>query len=127
MAPSEDGIGSSAGPSGQPPGSSNIFGQGGDQAGTGSAELVDSKTDLFEAKNDSRVTAEIKEDGESTFRAVEGEISEEAATRRRRNLASEFLAVEEQALDERSLPLSRRQHVLRYFSAVREQFEREGD
>tara|TARA_B100000925_G_scaffold190861_1_gene144378 strand:+ start:63 stop:1988 length:1926 start_codon:yes stop_codon:yes gene_type:complete len=127
IAPSEDGIGSSAGPSGQPPGSSNIFGQGGDQAGTGSAELVDSKTDLFEAKNDSRVTAQIKEDGESTFRAVEGEISQEAATRRRRNLASEFLAVEEQALDERSLPLSRRQHVLRYFSAVREQFEREGD
>ena len=125
MALSENEIGSPVGASGQPRGSSKISGQGGDQAGTGSAELVDSKTELFEAKNDSRVIAQIKEDGESSYREVEGKIGEEAATRRRRDLASEFLSVEEQALDEKSLPLSRRQHVLRYFSAVREQFERE--
>jgi hypothetical protein len=127
MASDEEEPGSSVGASVQQSESSNISGQGGDQAGTGSAELVDSKTNLFEAKNDSRVVAQVKEGGESSFRAVEGNISEEEATRRRRNIASEFLSVEEQALDEKSLPLSRRQHVLRYFSAVREQFEKEGE
>lgn len=127
MASGEEQPGGSVGASVKQMGSSNVSGQGGNQAGTGSAELVDSKTNLFEAKNDSRVVAQVKEGGESSFRAVEGDISKEEATRQRRNIASDFLSVEEQALDEKSLPLSRRQHVLRYFSAVRKQFEKEGE
>ena len=107
------------------PGDSNVSGQGGDQAGTGTAELVDTESAIHEAGSDSEVVAQINDDGESTFRAIDGEIRQEEVTRSRRDIAAEFIAVEEQALDGKSLPLSRRQHVVRYFSAIRQQFERE--
>lgn len=106
-------------------GDSSVSGQGGDQAGTGTAELVDTESAIHEAGSDSQVMAQINDDGESTFRAIDGEIRQEEVTRSRRDIAAEFIAVEEQALDGKSLPLSRRQHVVRYFSAIRQQFERE--
>ncbi len=125
MAPGDSEAGSAINAPGGQPGDSNISGQGGDQAGTGTAELVDTESAIHEAGNDSQVVAQINDDGESTFRAVDGEIRQEEVTRSRRDIAAEFIAVEEQALDGKSLPLSRRQHVVRYFSAIRQQFEKE--
>jgi len=110
---------------GMAPGDSNVSGQGGDEAGTGTAELVDSESTIHQARNDSKVMAQVNEEGESTFREVDGEFRQEEVTRSRRDIAAEFLAVEEQALDGKSLPLSRRKHVVRYFSAIRQQFEKE--
>lgn len=105
-------------------GQSSQSGQGGDQAGTGTAELQDQKSEALKATGESKVVAEAGRDGESTIRSVEGEAKQEDATRSRQEVIADFIAVEEQALDDQALPLSRRQHVLRYFSAIREQFEK---
>lgn len=104
-------------------GSSSKGGQGGDQAGMGTADLVDNQTEALGATKDSEVVAQINEDGDSTVRAVEGEARRELATRSRQEIMTDFLAAEEQALDGKSLPMSRREHVIRYFSAIRRQFE----
>lgn len=117
--PSSSGAGMSLG-SGQ----SSQSGQGGDQAGTGTAELQDQKSEALKATGESKVVAEAGRDGESTTRSVEGEAKQENAARSRQEVIADFIAVEEQALDDQALPLSRRQHVLRYFSAIREQFEK---
>lgn len=125
MAPGDSEARSVSNAPGGEAGDSSVSGQGGDQAGTGTAELVDTESAIHEAGSDSQVMAQINDDGESTFRAIDGEIRQEEVTRSRRDIAAEFIAVEEQALDGKSLPLSRRQHVVRYFSAIRQQFERE--
>lgn len=104
-------------------GSSNQAGRGGNQAGTGTAEMFDNETDALRVAKDSEVGAQINDDGESTVRAVEGEARRENATRSRQEIVTEFLSAEEQALDGKSIPRSRRQHVIRYFSAIRRQFE----
>ena len=105
-------------------GASSQSGQGGDQAGTGTAELVDSPSELIKAKGDAEVIAQRGREGESSIRSVEGEVRAETTTRSKQEVLTEFLEVEEQALDEQSLPLSRKQQVLRYFSALRAQFEK---
>jgi len=105
-------------------GDSSQSGQGGDQAGTGTAELVDAPSETIKAKGDAEVVAQTGKEGDSTVRAVEGEAKAEEATRTRQEVIADFIAVEEQALDDQALPMSRRQHVLRYFSAIREQFEK---
>lgn len=108
-------------------GSSSQSGQGGDQAGTGTAAMEDSNSGVLKAASDAEVLTQAGQEGESTLRAVEGGARAEEASRSRQEVVAEFLQVEEQALDDQSLPLSRRQHVLRYFSAIREQFETEGE
>lgn len=116
---SAPGAGLAAGPS-----TSSQSGQGGDQAGTGTAELVEEASETLKASGDAKVVARAGGEGDSSFRSVEGEVKAEEASRARQSVVADFLAVEEQALDEQSLPLSRRQHVLRYFSAIRAQFEK---
>lgn len=96
---------------------------GGDQAGQGTAELVPSKSEPLEATRDGMVNGVRNGEGDSTFRSIEGGARTEEATRSRQTIVAEFLAVEEQALDEQSLPLSRRKHIIRYFSGVRQEFE----
>jgi hypothetical protein len=86
--------------------------------------MEDAKSDLLKAKSDSEVVATAGKEGDSTVRSVEGEARAEQATRTRQEVMADFIAVEEQALDDQSLPLSRRQQVLRYFSALRTQFEK---
>ena len=105
-------------------GASAQSGQGGDQAGVGTAEMGKSESDRFKATGDAEVLAQAGRDGDSSLRAIEGQTKTEEATRTRQEILADFLAVEEQALDDQSLPLSRRQQVLRYFSGVREQFEK---
>ncbi len=104
-------------------GSGNQTGQGGNQAGTGTAELIDSESETLAAAKDSEVIAQINENGDSTVRAVEGQVRAEKAARSRQEIMADFIAAEEQALDGQSLPLSRREHVIRYFSEIRRQFE----
>ncbi len=104
-------------------GSGNQSGQGGNEAGTGTAELIDSESDDLAAAKDSEVVAQINDDGDSTVRAVEGQARPEKANRSRQEIMADFIAAEEQALDGQALPLSRREHVIRYFSEIRRQFE----
>ncbi|MEM1441300.1 MAG: hypothetical protein AAGF67_03095, partial [Verrucomicrobiota bacterium] len=104
-------------------GSGSQMGQGGDQAGTGTAPLIDSESDALEAARDSEVVAQINDDGDSTVRAIEGRARSEEASRSRQEIMTDFLAAEEQALDGKEIPLSRREHVIRYFSEIRRQFE----
>ncbi len=47
----------------------------------------------------------------------------ESSARSKREIAIEFLKVQEEALASEPLPLSRREHVLRYFTALRKQLE----
>lgn len=104
-------------------GNSNQAGQGGNQAGAGTAEMFDNETEAMKAGKDSEVVAQINDSGESTVRAVEGGARRENATRSRQEIVTEFLSAEEQALDGKAIPRSRREHVIRYFSAIRRQFE----
>lgn len=109
-------------------GASSQSGKGGDQAGSGSAPMTEeARAAALTATADSRVAALAGAEGESTMKAIKGDARAEKAARSRQEVIADFIAVEEQALDDQSLPLSRRQHVLRYFSAVREQFEKAGE
>lgn len=104
-------------------GAGNQSGQGGNEAGTGTAELIESESEALAVANDSEVIAQINEGGDSTVRAVEGQARAERAGRSRQEIVTDFMAAEEQALDGQALPLSRREHVIRYFSEIRRQFE----
>ncbi|MEM6914955.1 MAG: hypothetical protein AAF491_00210 [Verrucomicrobiota bacterium] len=104
-------------------GSGAQTGLGGDQAGTGTAPLVDSESEFIQPAGDSEVIAQINEDGNSTVRAVQGSARPENATRSRQEILTDFIAAEEQALDGKEIPLSRREHIIRYFSEIRRQFE----
>ncbi len=106
-------------------GASSQSGKGGDQAGTGTAAMTEeAAAEALKATGDSQVVARAGTEGESTMKSIEGEVRTEKAARSRQEVIADFIAVEEQALDDQSLPLSRRQHVLRYFSAIRRQFEK---
>ncbi|MDF1701706.1 MAG: hypothetical protein P1V36_11175 [Planctomycetota bacterium] len=48
----------------------------------------------------------------------------ESSGRSKRDIAIEFIKVQEEALASEPLPLSRREHVLRYFTALRKQLEK---
>ncbi len=97
--------------------------QGGNEAGQGTAAMVDNQTDALKVTKDSKVVAQINKAGESTTRTVEGKIRSETAGRSQQEIMAEFITVEEQALDSKTLPMSRRAQVLRYFSEIRSQFE----
>lgn len=106
-------------------GTSNQAGRGGNEAGSGTAEMFDNETEALKATKDSDVVAQINENGDSSVRAVEGQARQEKAARTRQEIMADFISAEEQALDGKSLPMSRREHVIRYFSAIRRQFEEE--
>lgn len=107
-------------------GASSQSGKGGDQAGTGAAEMTEeAAAEALKATGDAQVAARAGAEGESTMKSIEGEARAEEAARSRQEVIADFIAVEEQALDDQALPLSRRQHVLRYFSAIRRQFEKD--
>lgn len=104
-------------------GASSQSGQGGDQAGSGTAELVDDASEAIKATEDAKVVAQANQSGDSVLRSVEGQARSEKSDRSLQEVITDFIAVEEEALDEQSLPMSRKQHVLRYFSGIRQQFE----
>jgi hypothetical protein len=104
-------------------GAASAGANGGLQAGTGTAEMGNQTTNALKATQDSKITAQINADGESTFRAVEGQAHREQSQLDRQQIIVDFIKVEEEALDEKALPMSRREHVARYLSALREKFE----
>ena len=108
-----------------PPGGASVSSAGGQEAGSGTTGLGANKTAAQKAVRDSTVTAQINQDGESSMRSVQGKMRQEATQRERQQTAVNFIKVEEEALDERALPLSRRDHVLKYFTALRKRFEEE--
>ena len=105
----------------------SVPGAGGLQAGSGSAPMDKSSTAATDATQSGLVGAQVNEDGEAAFQAVEGAERDEMTERERQEQIVDFIRVEEEALDEQSLPLSRREHVLRYFTALRERFESPGE
>ncbi len=109
--------------SGQPMGM--MPGGGGLQAGQGSAPMDKNAVNPMNAPRSGLVTAQTGSEGDSAMRAVEGGERTEIAERGREEQVVEFIKVEEEALDELALPLSRKEHVLRYFTALRERFEEE--
>ncbi|MBL9155699.1 MAG: hypothetical protein JNK37_24700 [Verrucomicrobiales bacterium] len=97
---------------------------GGDQAGTGTAALGNQATEAMKATKSAQVVAQTNADGESTVKAIQGQERTEQVQRQGQEIVKEFIAVEEEAIDEQALPASRRDHVLRYFTAIRESFEK---
>ena len=95
------------------------------QAGVGTAEMGQNPTEAMRATKDGVVEAQINDDGDSKVKRVEGGVRAETAQAQKREAAVSFIAVEEEALDEKALPVSRRDQVLRYFTALRKQFEPE--
>ncbi|MCB1237039.1 MAG: hypothetical protein KDM91_18365 [Verrucomicrobiae bacterium] len=98
---------------------------GGDQAGQGTAAIGKQESEIAKAARDAKVVAQVNQDGESTMRAVEGKFREEKAQRTQQEVIVDFIKVQEEALDEQALPLSRRAQVQRYFNALRERFEKD--
>lgn len=112
------GLGSVPGSGGNAPGAG-----GGNEAGSGTMEMFDQKDNIAKAEKESRVSTQLNE-GDSEFRAVEGgAVKSEEAQLSRRDIVKNFIDVEEEALDEKTLPLTRRNQVLRYFSEIRRQLE----
>ncbi len=97
---------------------------GGNEAGSGTMAMYEQEGDLSAAEKEAQVAAQLNEDGESEMRAVESKGTRtETAQRSRRDIAIDFIDTEEAALDAQTLPLSRRNQVLRYFSEIRRQLE----
>lgn len=94
-------------------------GDGGHFAGHGSAPYANKKTDPLKAAGTGVVGAAVSGEGPSQVRNVEQGMHREDPSRKSRQLAIEFIKTEEEALAEEPLPLSRRQQVLRYFTALR--------
>ena len=111
-----------AGGAGVIPGS-GAAGVGGSQAGVGIAPLGGDPTKPLDANSTGVVAPTPGAEGPSELRSVAGQAHREAATRSRTEIAKEFLKVEEAALADEPLPLSRRAQVLLYFTALRQQLE----
>jgi hypothetical protein len=100
-------------------------GTGGHQAGHGSAPYSHKKTQPHKATSTGVVAPPPTGDGASEVRYVPGSEHTEAAGRSAQELAVDFIRAEEEALSEEPLPLSRRQQILRYFTALRRRIENE--
>lgn len=107
--------GTSAGPS------PNGAGQGGLHAGRGTAALGGAATKPFDAAGTAAVSAAIGKEGPSHVRSTEPGTHREEARRLAQEVASHTIQAEEESLADEPLPLSRRQQVLRYFTALRRQ------
>ena len=74
--------------------SASMGANGGDQAGTGTMGLGNQTTEGMKAGQDSKVVAQINEDGDSTVRAIEGQARSEQAQRQQQETVVEFIKVE---------------------------------
>jgi hypothetical protein len=111
---------------GQPPNGASSMAfmiPGSNKPGIGKAELEAEATEKIDTSNSSMVTARPGSEGQSTVRAVEGGVRQENASRSATEEAVEFLAAQEEALDEAALPPARREQVRRYFTELRKRFE----
>ncbi|MBN2714009.1 MAG: hypothetical protein JXR97_16440 [Planctomycetes bacterium] len=105
---------------GQGAGKGNGAGQGGLQAGTGTAPYGTTKTNPYKTDKTGVVAGKTGE-GPAMVRTVEGGKHEEDSVRGSNTLTANFINAEEEALSDEQLPLSRREQVLKYFGALRKQ------
>jgi hypothetical protein len=117
------GSGTGTGQLGEP--SAASAGDGGHEAGHGSAPYGNTPTRPFDATSTGVVNAQAARDGESSVRRIDGGMHSEEAERESRRMAVEFINAEEEALDAEPLPLTRRTQILRYFTGLRTQIEGE--
>jgi hypothetical protein len=97
---------------------------GGKDPGAGVADLNAEATEMRHIKNQVVVNAQQNNEGQSSVRAVEGGLRQEAASRSASQIATEAIAAEEEALDDSALPPARREQVRRYFNELRKRFEK---
>jgi hypothetical protein len=100
-------------------------GVGGLQAGHGTAPLGAKPTAPLGASRTGVVAPNVGEEGETEVRRLEGRMHKEETARRARDVVMKQIRAAEEALDEEPLPLTRRDQVLRYFTALRRQVEHE--
>jgi hypothetical protein len=96
-------------------------GVGGLYAGHGTAPMGTAVTIPRDATNTGVVDAQASGRGPSVVRSSDGQLHREDAARDTKQLALKFIKTEESALADESIPLSRRDQVLRYFKALRKQ------
>jgi len=99
---------------------------GGPQAGNATAKVDAAPTAPKKAGHDAQVNAAQGAEGQSSSRAVEGGIRQDAATRTAQQTTVDFIKQQEEALDDASLPPARREQVRRYFTELRKRFEASG-
>lgn len=95
-------------------------GQGGLEAGVGRSASAGPRTAPLAGGRDETVEAPASGHGPSEVSLREGTPRAEAAARTPQQVALEALKAQEEALYAEPLPLSRREQVLRYFTALRE-------
>ena len=109
-------------PGAGPPGDGDQAIPGGLLAGRGHIPSANNSTKPNAASAQGEVAAAPGNDGDSFMRTIEGQPHDEAAVRAAKKTAAEFIKVQEEAFDEKSLPPSRRESVRRYFEALRGKF-----
>jgi hypothetical protein len=98
-------------------------GVGGHQAGHGSAPLGGGTASPFRAAKADQVNAQVSGQGPAQVRAIDPGQRQEETELSLQQLATATMTAEEEALADEPLPLSRREQVLRYFTALRRQLE----
>lgn len=120
----EGGLGSSTPVPGASSSRNANAGKGGLEAGHGTAPYGNKKTRPFDPNKTGVVSPASEGEGPSSLRRMSGMPHGEEASREAHALnVTEFLQTQETALNEKSLPLSRHDQVLRYFTALRRQLE----
>lgn len=104
-------------------GSSPSGASGGREAGTGRGATHGARTTPHEATRSETVEAPATGSGPSEISVREGTPRAEGGARSAQELAIEFLKAQEEALFAEPLPLSRREQVLKYFTALRQRLE----
>jgi hypothetical protein len=104
------------------PGEGNQAIPGGLLPGRGHVPSANTPTKSNAATSQGEVAAAPGNEGDSFMRTIEGQPHDEAAVRAAKKSAAEFIKVQEEAFDEKSLPPSRRESVRRYFEALRGRF-----
>jgi hypothetical protein len=94
-------------------------GSGGLKAGRGTADYGNTATQAMAARRTGVVGALPTGEGPSQQRVVEAGPHREATQREARKMAVDFVKQQEQSLADEPLPASRREQVLRYFTALR--------
>ncbi len=115
--------GSKPGSQGAPGGSSGGKKGGGQQAGTGTAPYTPKKTSPHKASRTDAVAPAASGSGESSVRARAGSPHSEETARKTSEVVLQKVRSQEAAIAEEPIPLTRREQVLRYFSALRRELK----
>lgn len=98
-------------------------GQGGLHAGTGSTQPFGAPTSIMETTGLETVTLDPTGQGESSSRFIQAQEKKERAVRGTRELLTEFIKSQEEALADEPLPAGRRRQIMDYFNQIRRQLE----